>query len=192
MEGDAEAVSPSETLHFQGDLVRLTAWDPEADAEVFAGWHNNPMSARLAGWRPVLPLNTTSAKEKLEEWVKAPPGSFYFAVRTVADDRLVGGVSLKGVSLIDEVAELGVSIFQPEDWGKGFGKEAVLLGLSYAFDELGLHRVWLTVSSFNERAIKLYEKLGFRQEGRARDHIRLDGRRWDVLYMGLLRDEFTR
>ena len=48
----------------------------------------------------------------------------------------------------------------------------------------------LTTSAFNERALKLYEKLGFRHEGRGREHILLDGTRWDIVYMGILRDEF--
>jgi len=50
--------------------------------------------------------------------------------------------------------------------------------------------VWLTTSAFNERALKLYEKLGFRHEGRGREHVLLDGRRWDIVSMGMLRDEF--
>jgi len=158
------------TLRYEGDLVRLAALDPEADAETFARWHANPMSTRLAGFRPILPMNKTSAKQKLEEWVKAAPDTLNFAIRTLADDRLVGGIGLKDISLHDETAELGLSIFQPEDWGKGYGGEAILLTLHYAFDELGLHRVWLTMSSFNERAFKLYEKLGFCHEGRPRAH----------------------
>jgi RimJ/RimL family protein N-acetyltransferase len=54
-----------------------------------------------------------------------------------------------------------------------------------------LHRVWLTTSSFNERAVKLYAKLGFRHEGRGREHIHRDERWWDMVYMGLLRDQFN-
>jgi len=191
MEGEANTPSPATTLRFQGDLVRLAALDPEADAEVFARWHDNPMSRRLATGPPILPMSKAGAKAQLEEWAKAAPGSLNFAIRTMSDDRLVGGVGLLNVSPADETAELGIAIFEPEDWGKGFGKEASVLALRYAFNELGLHRVWLTTVSYNERALKLYEKLGFRLEGRARDHIRRDGLRWDLLYMGLLRDEFN-
>jgi RimJ/RimL family protein N-acetyltransferase len=66
----------------------------------------------------------------------------------------------------------------------------IVLALRYAFNELNLHRVWLTTSAFNERALKLYEKLGFRHEGRGREHLQLDGRRWDIVYLGMLRGEF--
>ncbi len=188
---DTGAQSPGDTLRFKGELVRLDAIDPEGDAELFAAWHANPMSVRLAGWKPVLPISNAKAREQLEEWVNKAHGSIYLAVRTVIDNRLVGHVSLKDVNPIDRRAELGLAIYQPEDWGQGFGREATILALRYGFDELGLHRVWLGVSNLNERAIKLYEKLGFREEGRARDHLRRDGRWWDLLYMGLLHKEFS-
>ena len=187
---DDATPSPEASLSYRGELVRLAAIDPEADAETFAAWFDDPVSTRLAGFRPVWPMNRASARERLEEWVKASPGAINFSVRTIADDRLVGGIGLKDISLENEVAELGLSIYRQDDWGHGFGREAIVLALRYAFNELNLHRVWLTTSSFNERALKLYERLGFRHEGRGRDHIRLDGRRWDLVYMGILRHEF--
>jgi RimJ/RimL family protein N-acetyltransferase len=182
--------SPETTLRYRGELVRLAAIDPEEDAEAFAQWFDDPMGTRLAGWRPNHPINKARAKEKLDEWVKAAPGEIYFSVRTIADDRLVGGIGLKDINLVDETAELGLGIYHQEDWGLGYGREMITLALRYAFNELNLHRVWLSTSGFNERALKLYEKLGFRHEGRGREHVRVDERRWDIVYMGMLRDEF--
>src|SRR5262245_36555238 len=182
--------SPETTISYRGDLVRLAPIDPETDAETFAQWFDDPTSTRLAGWRPNRPINTANAREQLEAWVKAAPGSMHFAVRTIADDRLVGGIGLKDINLVDETAELGLGLYRQEDWGRGYGREMVTLALRYAFNELNLHRVWLTTSSFNERALKLYEKLGFRHEGRAREQVRIEGRRWDSIFMGMLRDEF--
>lgn len=182
--------SPETNLRYRGDLVRLAAIDPEADAEVFAAWFDDPVGTRLAGFRPVWPMNRESARERLEEWVKASPGTINFAVRTTADDRLVGGIGLMEINHIDGNAQLGLSVYRQDDWGQGYGREMIVLALRYAFNELNLHRVWLTTSAFNERAMKLYEKLGFRLEGRGREHVLLDGTRWDIVYMGMLRDEF--
>jgi RimJ/RimL family protein N-acetyltransferase len=170
--------------------VRLAAIDPEADAETFAAWFDDPVSTRLAGFRPIWPMNRVSAQERLEEWVKASPGTINFAVRTIADDRLVGGIGLMDINGADGHAQLGLSVYKQDDWGHGYGREMIALALRYAFNELNLHRVWLTTPGFNERAMKLYEKLGFRHEGRGREHILLDGTRWDTIYMGMLRDEF--
>ncbi len=182
--------SPETNLRYRGELVRLAAIDPDADSEVFAAWFDDPASTRLAGFRPVWPMNRESARERLEEWVKASPGSINFGVRTIADDRLVGGIGIMDINHVDGNAQLGLSVYRQDDWGQGYGREMVLLALRYAFNELNLHRVWLTTSAFNERAMKLYEKLGFRHEGRGREHVLLDGTRWDIVYMGMLRDEF--
>lgn len=181
---------PPSPVRYRGELVRLAAIDPEADAEVFAAWFDDPVATRLAGFRPVWPLNRERARERLEEWVKASPGSINFAARTIEDDRLVGGIGLMDINHVDGHAQLGLSIYKQDDWGRGYGREMTVLALRYAFNELNLHRVWLTTSAFNERAMKLYEKLGFRHEGRGREHFLLDGARWDLLYMGMLRDEF--
>ena len=59
-----------------------------------------------------------------------------------------------------------------------------------AFERIGLHRVGLSVFSFNERAIRSYEKAGFRIEGRLREAIARDGRYWDEIQMGVLRDDW--
>jgi RimJ/RimL family protein N-acetyltransferase len=186
----SQGPSPETTLRYRGELVRLAAIEPEADAEVFAEWFDDPMATRLAGFRPVWPMNRASAQERLEEWVKASPGTINFAARTIADNRLVGGIGLMDINGADGHAQLGLSIYKQDDWGHGYGREMIVLALRYAFNELNLYRVWLTTPGFNERAMKLYEKLGFRHEGRGREHILLDGTRWDVIYMGMLRDEF--
>ena len=190
MTDESQTPSPETTLSYRGELVRLAAIDPEADAEVFASWFDDPRATRLAGFRPIWPMNRASAQERLEEWVKASPGTINFAVRAIADDRLVGGIGLMDINGADGHAQLGLSVYKQDDWGHGYGREMIVLALRYAFNELNLYRVWLTTPGFNERAMKLYEKLGFRHEGRGREHILLDGTRWDVVYMGMLRDEF--
>ena len=62
--------------------------------------------------------------------------------------------------------------------------------LRYAFDELNLKRVTLNVFDYNPRAIRSYEKAGFKLEGRQREALHKDGQRYDILYMGILRDEW--
>jgi RimJ/RimL family protein N-acetyltransferase len=62
--------------------------------------------------------------------------------------------------------------------------------LGFAFGEMNLHRVFLTVYADNQRAIRCYEKCGFRHEGRQREARFSDGRYQDELMMGILREEF--
>ena len=77
-----------------------------------------------------------------------------------------------------------------EAWGQGYGTEALHLALQYAFDELNLHRITLTVIAYNERAIALYERAGFQREGVFREFGRRDGKRYDMYLYGLLNREW--
>jgi len=88
------------------------------------------------------------------------------------------------------VAWLGIGIGMREYWDRGLGSEALALALRYAFHEMNLHRLTLTVLAYNTRAIHLYEKLGFRHEGTFREFGLRDGKRYDMLLYGLLRREW--
>jgi len=89
------------------------------------------------------------------------------------------------------VAWLSIGIGEAEARGKGYGYDAMRLALNFAFNELNLHRIQLTVFSYNAAALALYNKLGFTHEGTYREFLRRDGQRHDMLLYGLLRDEWT-
>ncbi|KAJ1335393.1 [ribosomal protein S5]-alanine N-acetyltransferase [Microdochium nivale] len=74
--------------------------------------------------------------------------------------------------------------------GKGYGGEAIEWALWYAFQMAGLHRVQIQAFAFNEGAIKLYGRLGFREEGRLRDFMWFDGAWHDNVIFGMLEDEW--
>ena len=70
--------------------------------------------------------------------------------------------------------------------------DAMKVALRYAFTELNLRRVTLTVFEYNPRAIRSYEKTGFQHEGRLRGALLRDGKRWDMFYMGILCDDWMK
>ncbi|KAI1822594.1 putative GNAT family acetyltransferase [Xylaria intraflava] len=74
--------------------------------------------------------------------------------------------------------------------GKGYGSEAIRWSLWWAFQMAGLHRVQIQAFSFNTGAMRLYEKLGFREEGRIREHMWFAGSWHDGLIYGMLEDEW--
>ncbi len=87
---------------------------------------------------------------------------------------------------------MGIGIGERDYWGRGYGTDAMQVLLRYAFDELNLHRVSLGVFEYNTRAIRAYEKAGFVVEGRGPQELHRDGRRWDMIFMGILREEWQR
>ena len=103
---------------------------------------------------------------------------------------MIGFVELDGIQWTHQTGYIGIALGDREYWGKGYGREAMKLILKFAFHELNLHRVQLSVFSYNERAISLYRKLGFVQEGVLREYLSRDGQRHDMLYFGLLQQEW--
>lgn len=86
-------------------------------------------------------------------------------------------------------SELGIDIL-PAYQGRGYGSEAILWILDYAFRRANLHRVNIRAFGWNEGAIKLYKRLGFKEEGRKRDELWHEGRWWDGVEFGMLDREW--
>jgi RimJ/RimL family protein N-acetyltransferase len=105
-------------------------------------------------------------------------------------DRMVGCVYLTDINRINRSAEFSILIGDKAYWSKGFGTAATKAMLAHAFDDLNLHRIYLSVLAENLRAIRLYEKVGFRVEGRQRDAVFKKGRYWDVMQMAVLKAEY--
>ncbi|MBM3238455.1 GNAT family N-acetyltransferase [Candidatus Poribacteria bacterium] len=176
----------SNLLH--GPNVRLTALTPN-DLATIARWYQNADFLRLCDALPAYPKTEETLAQWLEERHKATD-TFLFAVRLLDSDDLIGYIELDGILWSHQVGWMSIAIGNSQNWGKGYGYEAMQLALRFAFDELNLHRVQLTVFSYNERAIALYEKLGFQREGVYREFIQRDGRRYDMYLYGLLRREW--
>jgi RimJ/RimL family protein N-acetyltransferase len=154
----------------QATLERLRA-DPEIDH--FMGV-DGPAPALL--WRHVFLGDQSGA---LADLVVVGP-----------DDRPIGLVSLWDRTIPHEAAEISIWLGQGHR-NAGLGTEALRLSLRYAFDQLKLHKVYLRVLDFNARAVRAYEKSGFKVEGTLREEMRVDGAWHDLIYMGVLAGEFA-
>lgn len=174
---------------FSGERVRLAALDADTYAEAAARWSRDSEYWRLAHPTPAQPRLTKRLKEELEREFESPNG-MEFAIRTLADDRLIGSVGLWVGAQAHGEAWVGIHIGEREYWGKGYGTDAMRIVLRYAFTELNLHRVALSALATNARAIRSYEKAGFVVEGRGRHLARYEDKPWDEVYMGILGEEW--
>jgi len=171
-----------------GSKVRLTALT-EGDLPTMARWHQDAEFLRLYDSRPAYPKTEAELARWLEELQK-DRCTFAFAVRPVEDDDLIGYLELDGIIWQHGVCGMGLGIGDPADRGRGFGHEATQLALRYAFHELNLHRVQVTVFAYNSASIALLDKLGFRREGVYRERLQRDGKRYDMYLYGMLRREW--
>jgi RimJ/RimL family protein N-acetyltransferase len=107
------------------------------------------------------------------------------------DDRCLGHVGLYRIDHRVRSAEFAILIGDKGSWGKGLGRRCTTFMVEYGFDQLNLNRIYLEVLATNSRAVELYKKIGFVEEGRLRCGQFKEGRYVDVLVMGLLRDEYA-
>jgi RimJ/RimL family protein N-acetyltransferase len=171
---------------FTGKLIRLTA--PRADdKDAMARWTHDAEYLRQLDADVARPR---SVEELAEDKDKDREGrAFHFRVRTLADDKLIGFTHLE-LNWSNQTAWIAIGVGEPEYRGKGYGTDAMRVTVGYAFRELGVYRVSLSVFSYNQRAIRVYEKVGFVQEGAMRAALYRDGQRHDMLLMGILRPEW--
>lgn len=176
---------------FRGDLVRLVRAEPEDAMKKMAGWECDSEYKRLMDDDPVHLISEKKLSQKTSEMEeKEKDKLFILYVKTLADNRLIGFVDLYIYAPFHREAWVGIGLGEKEFWGKGYGTDAMRLALRFAFQELNMFRVSLDVFEYNPRAIRSYEKAGFVLEGRSRQSICRDGKRYDLLIMGILRDEW--
>ena len=161
----------------------------KADAPTLAAWFNDPEVTRfLLRYQPI----TLGRQEAFLDKIDASETHGLLGIVTREADRLIGVTGLHNMDIRNRHAVFGINIGDKSYWGKGHGTEATRLLIDHAFLTLNLNRIWLEVVEFNPRAILSYEKLGFRHEGRLRQHIFREGKYWDNLVMGIVRADWEK
>ncbi|MCU0481401.1 MAG: GNAT family N-acetyltransferase [Anaerolineae bacterium] len=172
----------------QAERVYLTAIRRD-DLDMYKKWHSNPEFLRLKSGGVAMPRT----QERYEQWLDAiikDKETYYFGIRLREDDRLLGNCDIEMENPTSRHGWVGIFIGDPDDWGKGYGTEAMSILVRFGFMELNLHRITLNVFAYNERGIKSYEKVGFVHEGTNREALYRDGTYYDVHLMGILRRDW--
>jgi RimJ/RimL family protein N-acetyltransferase len=179
-------------INIVGEKVALGPWS-RAVVPLVNRWDNDFAVGILSGDAPG-PVVREATEADVERAVRGEPrhSSLPFVIYELATMRPIGVTDLRHINYQRRTAEFGVAIGEKDYWGKGYGTEAVTLVLDYAFSVLGLHNVMLDTNSFNERAIRCYRRVGFKEIGRRREAQRLGDRIYDVVYMDCLATEFKR
>ncbi|WP_257821961.1 GNAT family N-acetyltransferase [Salipaludibacillus agaradhaerens] len=173
---------------FSTDRIRLRKMVKE-DSEVYHTWRNNEqvmMSTSLV----MDHYSIEETRDFVTEVILNSSSSKSYIIEEKADGKPIGVTSLIHMDYKNRHAECVIDIGDTSYWGQGYATEALKLLLSYAFSELNMHRISLRVFSFNDKAIKLYNKLGFRHEGTSRESLFRQSRWFDIIHMGMLQEEY--
>lgn len=137
------------------------------DAPVFRKWMND----KEVTYNLII-QKALSLKKEIE-WVKEQVRSkenYVWAIEVKADKKLIGNINLRHEKK-NKIGHFGIVIGEKDYWGKGYAYEAFERIIQFAFEKLKCNRLELAVFAGNERAMKLYKKLGFVFEGRQRQKI---------------------
>ena len=158
------------------------------ELEQFHAWVNNP---------DILPYWYGRTKS-LEE-IKADYTSDYFTDNdpytgrcfTIEREQVpIGMICYNRIDRDNRNVELDMLIGDKKFWNKGFGSDALLAFIRYLFSIFPLNRIWLGTYSYNQRALRAYEKVGFKREGILREDAYIDGKFVDSVVLSILRREF--
>lgn len=175
----------------KGELVRLSALDADELGKAFSRWNRDSEFRRLLDAGAARMDSQKAAQKWLEKEIEEQSvNQHWFSIRKLDDDKLLGDIDLYVYDWTGRDSFVGLGIGEREFWGKGYGTDVMRVILRYAFTEVNLNRVSLSVFEYNPRAIRSYEKAGFSHEGRERKFLNKEGRRWDMLFMGILREDW--
>ena len=170
-----------------GKRVRLRAIE-RADIPNFVRWLNDPEVRQFI--QMYAPLSQASEEHWFEEHLSRKNDHVFCVEAHVGDEWVpLGNCGLHGIDWKNSVAVFGIVLGEKTHWGKGYGTDAARTMVHFAFDTLNLHRVELEVYDFNPRAMRCYEKVGFRREGTRRQAHFVNGAYHDVHMMSILREE---
>jgi RimJ/RimL family protein N-acetyltransferase len=173
----------------QGKRVKLRAIERE-DLERLHQFNNDVEVEVAGGGDPPMPQSLARLQAEFDSnWSQGGREGMAFAIEV--EGKFVGSCALFNHNAEARLCELGITIGDKAYWGQGNGREALQLLLHYAFHYRNLNRVYLSVNGTNERAMRAYKACGFVEEGRLRQHAWSDGAYIDMVYMGILRDEWS-
>ncbi len=176
----------------EGKLVRLRGYE-RTDLDAVMKWINDEeVTQFLGGEILALPQSSIAEMKFIEASAGRVPSSAdqSFVIETLADRKYLGGVAFHAINWHNRAAGVGIVIGDKSYWGRGYGSDAMRVLMRIGFDKLNLHRLWLHVYDFNQRAIASYEKCGFKREGVLRKERFHKGSYCDTIVMGILADEY--
>lgn len=158
------------------DIAHFTVWinDPEVTQFILASH----------------PMTPEDEQEWFNGMAKKKDTDITFAIVLEESDELIGNMSIHKINRIDGTAITGSVIGRKDCWGKGYGTEAKMLLLDYAFNTLNLRKINSSVIDYNVRSKKCMEKCGYKEEGRKLAQIFRNGAYRDEILTAVFKDDF--
>ncbi len=180
------AVQPQQPVIFlKGKRVILRPLS-ENDVSQLTRWINDPQVRQFI--KNSVPLNESAERNWVQSLEKRSQTDIVLGIEVKG--KLIGNIGLHRIDWKHRIATTGAIIGEKEYWGKGFGTDAKMALLNYAFNDLNLRKLVSHVYAFNERSLAYSLHCGYRVEGRLRRHRFVNGRYWDEIILGLFKSDW--
>jgi RimJ/RimL family protein N-acetyltransferase len=156
------------------------------DVSTFMDCMNDEETRILARSRRDI-INELNGKEMVERLQKDEEG---FIICKKENDQKIGYTLIMDKDLYNREASLAIVIGKKENRGKGFGEETMKMVLKHAFIDLNLESIYLGVYEYNVKAIKLYERVGFKHVGKRRHAKILGNKMYNEVIMDMVSEEY--
>lgn len=160
------------------------------DLAIINSWRNDPELIQFLG-ATYRYINPDVDDRWFDGYMANRNSTVRCAVVSEDSDDILCLATLADINHLNQSAVFHIMIGEQGNQGKGIGTFAVTNMLHHAFYNLNLHRVELDVLTSNERAIHLYEKVGFQREGLKRQVVYKNGKFVDMYCYAILKDEFV-
>lgn len=173
-------------MNIYGKRIYLRAIEEE-DIPILHRWANDPMLQNLLE-NIYFPSSLDFHKRWFQK-LKDDPLRQRFAVVN-EEHSIIGISSLVDIDWRNRHAHHGLTLGDPAARGKGYGKDAVMTTMRYAFDELGLERLNGSRIEYNVASKVFYDKLGWSDEGVRRNYYFRHGQYYDQIVSGILKQDY--
>lgn len=160
-----------------------------SDIAIINKWRNDKELIDLLG-NNFLYISDEVDNQWFDHYIKNRQQAIRLAILDTEADLLIGTVQLTAIHAVNKSAEFSILIGDKNYWSKGAGSFSTKAMLTHGFANMNLHRIFLTVLEANTRALTLYEKMGFKQEGILREAIFKSGAYHSLILMSVLNSEF--
>ncbi|MEX1014852.1 MAG: GNAT family protein [Candidatus Paceibacterota bacterium] len=158
----------------------------ESDIPLLLRWINDPeVTQYLSAYLPMM-------EEDEREWFNSLSSKkpYDIVLTIMVDCNPIGVIGIHNVSLKDRTATTGALIGEKDCWGKGYGTEAKMILLNYAFNTLNLRKINSSVFEFNERSYAYSIKCGYKEEGVRKQQLFRNGKYWDEILLTVFKEDW--
>jgi RimJ/RimL family protein N-acetyltransferase len=156
-------------------------------------WENDQELLYFNDCQPTdrLEMSLEESKKFVEDLVFGDSKTMiHYAIHKKKDDSFIGYGIIAFIDCFNGSCKLSIVIGEKNEWGQGYGKEALQCVIHFCFETLNMNRIGADIYGFNKRSIRLFKSLGFKREGVIREAVKKDSKYKDEFIFGLLKKEW--